>query len=313
MVGKQVAEVGVETDKTVEAQIIEYTKDLVLVDLPGYGTSKFPPDAFADKFRSEDYNIFLCVFSGKFHQADTDFFHGLKQAGSPCLFVRSKEDTLYQDGKDKEELKQEIKADVIKQIREDTEIFFISNRYETGFDKLQKAIHDHLEDAYQDRWARSAKAYTLEALAAKKAACESKVTKYAGLAAVNGLNPIPGLGVAVDATVLLKLFAEIREHYGLSEDQINSLSPTLVNILGPIANKILSFSKKEGIELLLKQFAGRLAAKQFSKYIPFVGLAIASSAGFGLTKLAGDSYLEDCHQVAEAILKEELERNKRLN
>ena len=210
--------------------------------------------------------------------------------------------------------KEEIKADVITQSREDTKVLFANSKDKKELDRLQEAILHHLEDDYQNRWARSAKTSILEALATKKATCEGKVTKYAGLAAVNGLNPIPGVDISVDIGVLLKLFAEIREDYALSEETLNDLNATLTDTddIRPIVNKLLSLTTKEGIIALLTQFAGRLGAKQFSKYIPFVGQAIAATAGFGLTKWAGDSYVDDCHQVVEAILKEKLERNKQL-
>lgn len=58
--------------------------------------------------------------------------------------------------------------------------------------------------------------------------------------------------------------------------------------------------------ILLKKYAGRVAVKSFSKWIPFVGQLIAASIGFAITMAAGNDYLNDCHQIAEHILEEEL-------
>jgi hypothetical protein len=88
----------------------------------------------------------------------------------------------------------------------------------------------------------------------------------------------------------------------LSENKINNLAPTLL----PIGKKVLDIATKEGILLLLKRFAGQQASKQISKYIPFVGQAIAATIGFTMTKYAGESYLNDCHELAMKILEEEL-------
>ena len=68
----------------------------------------------------------------------------------------------------------------------------------------------------------------------------------------------------------------------------------------------LNLKSKEGIKILLKRFAARQTAKVASKWIPFVGQIIAASLGFFITQQAGYSYRDDCHEVAKAILEDEL-------
>ena len=306
LVGEKVAEVDVRTDTTVDAQIYEYTKDLTLVDLPGYGTSKFPADSFTDKFDPKDYHIFLCVFSGKFHQADNKFFQELKETGKNCHFIRSKLDDIWDANKNLEELKSAIKQDVIEQIGEDKKIYFVSNKTKEGFEELYEAISSDIDDELKDRWHRSAKAYTLQHLQKKQEACKRKITKSAGLAAANGFNPIPGVNVAVDIGILINLFADIKKSYGLSENKINSLSGAVMSGIAPFANKVIEYATKEGLMLLLKEFATTTVVRNVSKYVPMVGQLIAGSVGFAITKGAGDSYLEACHKVAEKILEDEL-------
>ena len=304
LVGENVASSGVTTDKTTKAQIIEWTYDMILVDLPGYGTSMFPQNDFFDKFNITDYDLFLCVFSGKFHKADTDFFQEIREKGKTALLVRNQADMLWQEGKTDDELRDEIRKDAQKQVKSNEEIYFTSCRTNDGFDELEKAIETNLEPSKKERWSRTAKAYTKEALESKKDACKSLVKTRAGLAAANALNPIPGVDIAVDIGILVELFAEIRRNYGLTDEKISN--PVYIKNLGPIANRILSASSKEGIIQLLKQFAGRETIKQVSKYIPFVGQAIAASIGYGITLYAGNSFVDDCHQLAKEILDQEL-------
>ena len=78
-------------------------------------------------------------------------------------------------------------------------------------------------------------------------------------------------------------------------------------MLAPLVENVVKFGTREGILLLLKRYAGREAAKSVSKYIPFVGQAIAASLGFWITKAAGTQYLEDCHRLAKSILEQELQ------
>ena len=73
--------------------------------------------------------------------------------------------------------------------------------------------------------------------------------------------------------------------------------------MGRLANNVVQFAAKEGILMLLKSFAGREAVKTFAKYIPFIGQAIAAGLGYAITSNAGNSYLSDCHDLAEEALK----------
>lgn len=115
IVGKKVAEVGVETDKTVTAASYE-CNGLNFVDLPGYGTSNFPKESYFDKFKISEFDLFLCVTSGKLHQADTEFFQELSKRGKVCIFVVNKHDELWEDGVSIEELERRKKEDIEKHV-----------------------------------------------------------------------------------------------------------------------------------------------------------------------------------------------------
>lgn len=301
IVGKAVAKAGAGTDITVDAQVIEH-EDLLFVDLPGYGTSKFPPNKWFAEFKPTDYDLFLCVFSGKFHEADTLFFKQLKDAGRVCLFVRNKHDDIWQEDKEVTELENEIQKDVNRQVGSSQHLYFVSCKRKYGLDELVSGIHNALDPAKKEKYARSAKAYTMKHLEVKRDSCEKLVYKYAGISAANGLNPIPGLDLGVDISVMLTLFTKIRTAYGLSDEKISNLGPSLL----PFGKKIIDVATKEGVIILLKRFGTAQAAKQITKWIPFVGQAIAAAAGFAMTLAAGKSYLEECHVLAQKILDHEL-------
>lgn len=301
IVGKRVANTGASTDVTTTVQIIEHN-DLLLVDLPGYGTSKFPPNQWFQEFNPEQYDLFLCVFSGKFHEGDTTFFKQLNEKGKVCLFVRNKKDDIWEDEKNLSELLEEIEHDVQKQVGSAEKVFFVSCKRKEGLSELMDGISNALEPAKREKYNRSAKAYTIAHLEKKKAACEKIVYSYAGLAVANGLNPVPGLNVGVDIGLMIKLFKDIRDAYGLSDAKLNSLSSSLF----PIAKNVLDFATKDGVLILLKQFSGREIVRQTSVIIPIIGPIIAASIGFGMTLGAGKAYLNDCHKLAEKILEEDL-------
>lgn len=305
IIGKKVAEVGVETDKTVEAASYE-EKGLRFVDLPGYGTKNFPKESYFQKFKIQDFDLFLCVTSGKLHQADTEFFQELVQRGKVCIFVVNKHDELWEDGIKLEELEQRKVNDITKHVGRPVKIVFTSCRQGTGLDALNIEIQNNLDGAKRERWARSAKAYSARFLQEKRVACEKYVSIAAAAAAANGINPVSGVDIAVDISIIMKLFKEIRDYYGLSDTFLTNLKQSSIPVVGRLANNVVQYAAKEGILMLLKSFAGRQAVKTFSKYIPFIGQAIAAGLGYAITSNVGNSYLSDCHELAEEILSNKL-------
>lgn len=305
IIGEKKAEVGVETDKTVEAASYE-ARGLRFVDLPGYGTKNFPKESYFQKFGIQQFDLFLCVTSGKLHQADTEFFQELVKRGKVCIFVVNKHDELWEDGVKITDLEQRKIADITKHVGQSVRIVFTSCRQGTGLDVLNTEIQGNLAGAKRERWARGAKAYSARFLQEKRAACEKYVSYAAAAAAANGINPVPGVDVAVDVSIIMKLFKEIRSDYGLSDNFLTSLKQSSIPVVGRLANNVVQYAAKEGILMLLKSFAGRQAVKAFAKYIPFVGQAIAAGLGYAITSNAGGSYLSDCHELAEEILNNKL-------
>ncbi len=305
IVGRKVAEVGVETDKTVAAASYEHN-GLNFVDLPGYGTSSFPKESYFEKFKISEFDLFLCVTSGKLHQADTEFFQELSRRGKVCIFVVNKHDELWEDEVSIEELERRKKEDIEKHVGKKVVTVFTSCRNGFGLDALNTEIQSNLDGAKKERWSRGAKAYSEKFLASKKEACEKYVTYAALASAANGINPVPGLDVSLDLTVLMKLFKEIRDSYGLTEDFLTNLKASSIPAVGRLANNVIKYAAKEGLLMLLKSFAGRQTVKALSKYIPFVGQAVAAGIGYAITSNAGSSYLDNCHELAEEALRNHL-------
>lgn len=304
LVGEKVAEVGVVTDTTKELKKYEW-KGLILGDLPGYDTKAFPKANFFEKFKIPMFDLFLCVFDGKFHQPDSEFFSELVNINKTCIFIRNKRDNIYEDGKETQTLENEIKVDVQKHIKAEPTLIFTSVRDNYGFDELQKSIFYNLDDAKREKWARNAKAYSQEFLDKKKAACEKYIATAAGLSSVNALNPVPGVDITVDLGILIVLFKQIREAYGLTDEKL-TMYEKVAGGVAPLAKNILAWSTREGIIILLKRVAGRATVKQCMKYVPIVGQIIAASIGFAIVMYAGNTFLDECHEIATNLLRAEL-------
>lgn len=307
LIGKKAVETGVRTDTTVEMSCHSHN-GTKLCDLPGYGTEKFPADGYYERFQLDTMDLFLCVISGKLHKADKDLFNKLATKGKICIFVSNQSDTLFDDEKTVEELKVEIKNDIGKQLNKSVDVIFTSCRDKSGLDDLSKTILLHLDKSKRDRWLRSAQARSTELLEKKRNALEDYVYYAAGAAAANAINPVPGVDVAVDVTILVTLFTQIREDYGFDDEKLKHLKSSNINMVVNLTNQVIKYSLSDGVMLLLKRYATTEVTKTITKYIPFVGQAIAATAGFWLTKTVGMSYLEDCHKLAEELLREELQQ-----
>lgn len=305
LLGRPAAKVGARTDVTTMASCYKWRDDIEIWDLPGYGTSKFPPDSFIKRFKVGDYDLFLCVFDGKF-TADDDamFFEQVRTGGRPCILVSGKCDSLWEGDKPIEQIRDAIQEDVHSRVGSDARVLFVSARNKDGLGELQAAVFERLDPAKAARYAFAAKAYTQAALEKKREAAKGKITLHAALSAANAVNPIPGADVGVDLGILHRCFGEIREAFGLTREMLES--PQVAAVAGPVANRILALFTTDGILALLKQLVGRQATRQFAKYVPMVGTVIAGAAGFTIVKLAGDSYVDDCHEVAAVYMAEVL-------
>ena len=238
-------------------------------------------------------------------QADSEFFRKILKIDKNCIFVRNKCDDIWEDGFTTEELRERILVNVQELSKADVDVYFTSCKTKEGLGDLNDAIFRALEPAKREKWAREAKAYSLQFLDAKRNACEKHVAFASAVSAANALNPIPGLDIAVDLGVILRLFNEVKESFGLTDDvlmQVQNFAPGLAGM----ANNIIRFAAKEGVILLLRQFVGKEALKEFAKYIPLIGQVIAMGAGYAITTNAGKMYLDYCYNVARAILEKEL-------
>jgi GTP-binding protein EngB required for normal cell division/uncharacterized protein (DUF697 family) len=310
LTGRNQAQVGNKNDITVEEKSYEWN-GLYLVDLPGYGTSRFPSSSYMKKFNIKKFDFFLCVFSGvRLKEDDIAFFKKLNEIGKNCLFVCNKTDTLWEDGKTLGEIQKEIQENLTQEIGVKEYVYFTSCRKKEGLDELTKDILKllgNVSEKKKERWAMAAKAYSPDFLREKKKACQKYIIIAAGASAANGANPVPGLDFAIDMGILVSLLQKIRSYYDLDENQLNAIDVEKVPQLSQMAKKVVKYATKDGALLLIRKFMGRSVAKQASKWIPLVGAVVAGSIGFATTSSAGNSYLDDCSKLAEAMLEKEID------
>ncbi len=152
---------------------------------------------------------------------------------------------------------------------------------------------------------------TREELDDIKKACRTMVTRSSSLSAGAAIVPIPGVDVGSDVAILLRLIPKINEKFGLTPEQIDSLDTeskimvmtAISNVGSKMAGKYIT---KKLIVMLLQKMSGKIAAKNVTKYVPFIGSAVAGSISFTAMKYMGNSHIDDCYEIALAAMENKL-------
>lgn len=297
LLGQRVAETGQATDVTKTVNEYEYNFQKIF-DFPGYGTEMFRFGDWKAKFQPQRYDVFVFVFKGKLRDADNNLFAELERYNAersrPIFLVRNHCTDIENDAD-----KQKVRADILDNTngRFGDKLFFVDcGRHKTGLDELKAALaQTDFKTLWQGRVFAAFDKAKADYLAAGKLKAESEISTYSKVAAVNGINPIPGVDVAADLGIYFKMFAAIRACYDI--DKGDAALYAL-----PVAKKLLELLTKEGVTLLLKNFAGRTAVKSVAKYIPFIGQAAAAAIGYKLANYAGTTYAADCSKFAAEVM-----------
>ena len=128
--------------------------------------------------------------------------------------------------------------------------------------------------------------------------------KRALLAGAVSAVPVPGLDWAVDAAMLSKLIPEINKEFGLTPQQLDSLTPKkreqvqkAVTMVGSVLiGKLIS---RDLVIAAATKIGMRLTTKQLAKYVPFAGQIVAATVGYAAIRYLGEEHMKDCIRVAK--------------
>ncbi|MEI8122002.1 MAG: GTPase [bacterium] len=312
--GKKIAAVGV-VETTCEAQ--EFTHNgIIFTDLPGCGTISWPKSSYIGKLKLHTFDCFLLITAHRFTENDVFLYRELTSLGKPCFVIRNMFDRAIIDADhdhshSETETRKIIAADIQKNLHPTSpdKVYLTSARHPTKYDfsNLLDDISDALSGLKKARFVADMGAYSEKALKKKRKVAIDQIPIYAGLSAANGFNPIPGLDIAADITVLIQLGNEIANIYGLTSSQFEYikrlLGPKAIpSLLAKIAQFAAKYLAKEGVIVLLRQIATRTTAKTISKWIPFVGPLISAGIGWQATFMLGEQLVDEAENLAREIL-----------
>ena len=310
IVGEHIAEVG-EVETTMEVgKPIEH-RGLNFYDLPGCSTINFPKERYLEEFNISNFDCVILVTSDRFYEDDLYLIEELIKIKMPVFAVRTKIDFSIERALKRNISEEETYNTVLNNLQQNLKghhlkgIYLTSADYPQEYDlsKLLDDIYLSLGKIKQQRFIADINITSQKILAKKKELANKIVGLHAALSAVNGINPIPGLDIGVDISLLTRMGIHVRDIYCLGEEQQNFIMELLDKKNAKLlAAKAVQFGSKylgkEAVVLLLKRAGAGVAAKTASKYFPFVGIAISSTVGFFLTSSIGKEMVIDAESIA---------------
>lgn len=308
--GKYIAEVGA-TETTQEAQ--EHTiKDtqVTYVDLPGCGTQRWPLQTYVQDLNLLTYDAFILVYSARIKENDIALFSQLRAHGKPIFVARNYYDVAIDGEQAKppeariqdDDLRERIRQDARKQLdASDAHVFVTASvlhkpHYEV--DALQRAILESLDEIKALRGLSGMHAYSEDMLEEKRKAAKKIVHFYAAASAANAVNPLPGLDILADISILLAMAQHVLRTFGIDPQKDEK---KLVRLLGAKgAKELLQYVSKRAIPTILKRFSGRLATAQATKWIPIVGQGASVIIGAAVAETFGNDCISRAYDAAKA-------------
>lgn len=303
---------------------------LVLWDLPGVGTPRFPRnEQYLERIRFDTYDFFLIFSDGSFSETDSWLARQITQKQKQFFFVRTKIDNDIENIRiDEGDLSEE---DVIWRIRDNCrrnfrltglgEVpLFIISHFQTDrwdFESLLDTVCSSLPDIKRNMMITSVGPISRSIIKQKRKTLEKRaflVSIWSGLA---GAVPIPGVDLVVDVGLLLEEMNHYLKTFGLDSDSLKHLSgrtgKSLDYYYGILkAGELLLPTKSLIIKNLVKyasEQAAECVIKQFIKFLPVVGQVISGGVSYGtmlyvlmdtITKLEEDS-IRVCDEVLRLI------------
>ena len=188
------------------------------------------------------------------------------------------------------------------------DIFLISNHDpdKWEFARLTQAILDALT-----RYQRESMTFSLGKVITRSSddifqrkvdALRQRIWKVATASGAVAAIPVPGLSFAVDAALILRELSLCRSQLGLPEIG----SAEFVQLHFATKEKVLSVTLTTAAQLspYFASYAASTAIEELSRFIPFIGPAIASGMSFTTTYYALSKILPDVEEAAKLVLKE---------
>lgn len=211
--------------------------NVVFWDLPGIGTTNFPPKTYLEKMKFYEYDFFIIISATRFKKNDIDLAKAISMMKKEFYFVRTKVDSDLKNEEeckprtfDREKVLQDIRLNCVRNFKEnymdEPPIFLISNRNFSDYDfpiMMDKLISD-LPVYKRHNFMLSLPNITDSAIEKKQQFLKQKIWLEAFAADL--LSIIPSLSFILDSDleILEKSMKLYRTVFGVDDESLQSLA-----------------------------------------------------------------------------------------
>lgn len=317
------AKVGV-TECTTEPTAYDHPTNpkIKFWDLPGIGTPNYPDlETYCQKVQLEKYNAFLIFTASRFTENDLKLATKIRSIGKHFLFIRTKIDENVRAEKRKRGFDEDAMLAKVRcycsenlgdLLSNERDVFLISNHHPTRWDfaRLTQAILDVLPMYQRESLTLSLNILTslsTEILKRKVEVLRGRIWMVASASAAAAMVPIPGLAVAVDIGLILNEITFYRSQLGLPEEGTAEFARLNVTTQDKVRRMCMTTAAQ--VSGFLAAYASEAAVEEFSRFIPLVGLAIASGMSFATTYYGLKHCLEKVEESALSVMREAAEKS----
>ncbi|XP_015770575.1 PREDICTED: interferon-inducible GTPase 5-like isoform X2 [Acropora digitifera] len=296
--------------------------NIVFWDLPGIGTLDYPDlETYVQKVQLEKYHTFLIFAHTRFTNNDFLLAEKIRSMKKSFFFIRTKIDVDVTAGSLQRSFNEKAMLMAIRRecaenlgdlLSSEEDIFLISNHLVNKWDfvRLTQAILDTLSRNERESLTLSLHQaitrFSTEIFQRKVNVLKARMWKVAVVSAAATIFPSPELKVAVDAALILSELRLYRSQLGLPEEG----SAEFAELHVANKDKVLQVGLTTTSQLIefLAPYVAAATGKEVARYLPAVGLVIASGMSFGATYHALYNLLVTVQDAALSIFREAHEK-----
>ena len=278
-------------------------------------------ETYVQKVQLEKYHAYLIVTTSRFTKYDSLLAEKIRSMKKSFFFVRCKIDVDVKSESRKQSFKEEatlmkVRRNCSKNLGDllsNQEGIFLINNHEPDkwdFARLTEAILDALNRFQRETLTLSlgmAITRSSDKIFQRKVdVLKARLGTVAAASAAAAVFPLPGLSLAVDAVLIFREFNLYRSQLGLPE--VGSAEFAKLHLA--TKEKVLKVGLTTAAQVsgFLAPYAAEATLEEFARYLPVVGVAIASGISFGATYYALYKLLGAVEDAALSVLKEAHEK-----
>ena len=272
----------------------------------------------------DKYHTYLIFVKNRLTTDDLILAKRIRSTGKKFFFIRARIDEDVENARrsrkhlfDKyatlDKIRKDLSQNLIERglLKDEKELFLISNYYtaEYQFGELSRAILAILPQRQRESLnltIDNVVTMSKDTVKEKVEVLKKRINIIAIASAAAASVPIPGVSIAADVVLIKREIDFYISQLGLPQEGSNRFLLLSFNTQTQIKALSTTLGSTMQIGGLLAAYATESAVEEFSRYIPFIGTAIASSLSYGATYYFLSKWLGQMEEIAFKVLEETL-------